>query len=97
MSFQYGNTSIADISVTYLNARAGLGVAQLRFSLSFTMSQFTPLDVLVHDIRMRVDVASLGGGAHIFLGTAQNETAWAFTTSAYVSRETNQFDLTLTE
>jgi len=97
MSFQFNSTTLADLSVVGVYGRRGLGFAQLRFSVKFTFSTFTPRDVLIHDIRLRVDVSKSNGSSAVFLGIADTESAWSFKTSEYSQQETNIFDLNLSE
>lgn len=97
MTFNIHSTTLADISVNNITGRRGLGFAQLRFNFKFTFSQYTPLDVVVQDIRFQVDVARLEGGSPQFLGTAISESAWSFKTGKYVPQESGDFALTLTD
>ncbi|MDR3368418.1 hypothetical protein [Rhodoferax sp.] len=97
MSFQYNSYSLADITVGSISGRGGVGIAQIYFGLSFSVIYNQKEPVTVRDIRVKVEVASDGSGSVHFLGLAQTEIAWQFTTKAWSQTESNQFLLTLTD
>lgn len=97
MGFNHKNYTVAEIGVTGISGRTGVGISQLWFGVNFSVGYTRSPSVTVRDIRIRVDVAREDGGPTLFLGSAQTESAWLFSTKDFSYASPNQFILSLSD
>lgn len=97
MGFNYKGYTVAEIGITGLHGRRGLGGSQLSFSVNCDVRYTYTPPVTVRDIRARVDVARDDGGPTLLLGMAQTESAWQFVTFDGAHNSPNQFVLWLSD
>jgi hypothetical protein len=95
VSLNYNSYSFADVAIAGVNGNRGLGISQLSFSVEFRIAQMAPKDIVAHDFRMRVSVASEGGGAIYLLGIATPESALVLDTRPGVNPRCALFHLML--
>ena len=80
MGFNYNGFSIADIDVTQIAGRGGIGIAQLCFSIKFNFVSSALKDIEVRDLQVRVSASADPGNSPEFLGMAIPEVAFSFKT-----------------
>lgn len=97
MSLSYSGYSVADINVTGLFGRTGIGVSLLCFSVSFRVPRTAPEGIRIRSLQLRIFAEADPGGIPAFMGFAEPEVPFELTTKPGEDQRTLIFELSVTQ